>query len=262
MWEIFDQFGIWSLLDIVIIAFIIYQMFILLKGTHAAQMLTGITVLVISASALSAVAPLTALNWLISKFYPSFIIILVILFQDEFRRMLRKLGKRSFMLGVVKPFATQELLQISEAVSVLAQRHIGALIVIERDIVLNQYLEVGVTLDARISRDLIVSIFQPSSPIHDGAVTIQGDRVTAAGCVLPLTSQTDISSELGTRHRAALGISQETDAAVIVVSEEHGSISWVVDGEVTRGINLVALEYRLEEVFSEQERQLGQQGRS
>ena len=255
MWEIFAQFGIWSLVDILLIALIIYQMFILLKGTHAAQMLTGITVVVISASALSAIAPLTALNWLVSKFYPSFIVILVILFQDEFRRMLRKLGKRSFMLGVVKPFAMQELMQISEAVSILAQRHIGALIVIERDIVLNQYIEVGVTIDARISKDLILSIFQPASPIHDGAITVRGERIIAAGCFLPLTRQTEISPDLGTRHRAALGISQETDAAVIVVSEEKGSISWVADGKVTRDINLVALEYRLEEVFSEQQRQ-------
>lgn len=255
MWEIFAQFGIWSLVDILLIALIIYQMFILLKGTHAAQMLTGITVVVVSASALSAIAPLTALNWLASKFYPSFIVILVILFQDEFRRMLRKLGKRSFMLGVVKPFAIQELMQISEAVSILAQRHIGALIVIERDIVLNQYIEVGVTIDARISKDLIISIFQPASPIHDGAITVRGERITAAGCFLPLTRQTEISPDLGTRHRAALGISQETDAAVIVVSEEKGSISWVADGKVTRDINLVALEYRLEEVFSEQQRQ-------
>ena len=255
MWEIFAQFGMWSLVDILLIALIIYQMFILLKGTHAAQMLTGITVVVISASALSAIAPLTALNWLVSKFYPSFIVILVILFQDEFRRMLRKLGKRSFMLGVVKPFAMQELMQISEAVSILAQRHIGALIVIERDIVLNQYIEVGITIDARISKDLILSIFQPASPIHDGAITVRGERITAAGCFLPLTRQTEISPDLGTRHRAALGISQETDAAVIVVSEEKGSISWVADGKVTRDINLVALEYRLEEVFSEQQRQ-------
>ena len=253
MWEIFDQFGIWSLVDVLLIAFVIYQMFILLKGTHAAQMLTGISV-VISAAALSAFAPLTALNWLISKFYPSFIIIVVILFQDEFRRMLRKLGKRSFMLGVVKPFATQELLQISEAVSILAQRHVGALIVIERDIVLNQYLEMGATIDARISRDLIISIFQQASPIHDGAITIQDERITAAGCFLPLTRQTNLSPEFGTRHRAAIGISQETDAAVIVVSEEHGVISWVEDGKVTHNINLVALEYRLEEVFSEQQR--------
>ena len=255
MWEIFAQFSIWSLVDILLIALIIYQMFILLKGTHAAQMLTGITVVVVSASALSAIAPLTALNWLVSKFYPSFIVIIVILFQDEFRRMLRKLGKRSFMLGVVKPFAIQELMQISEAVSILAQRHIGALIVIERDIVLNQYIEVGVTIDARISKDLIISIFQPASPIHDGAITVRGERITAAGCFLPLTRQTEISPDLGTRHRAALGISQETDAAVIVVSEEKGSISWVADGKVTRDINLVALEYRLEEVFSEQQRQ-------
>lgn len=255
MWEIFAQFGMWSLVDISLIALIIYQMFILLKGTHAAQMLTGITVVVISASALSAIAPLTALNWLVSKFYPSFIVILVILFQDEFRRMLRKLGKRSFMLGVVKPFAMQELMQISEAVSILSQRHIGALIVIERDIVLNQYIEVGVTIDARISKDLIISIFQPASPIHDGAITVRGERITAAGCFLPLTRQTEVSPDLGTRHRAALGISQETDAAVIVVSEEKGSISWVADGKVTRDINLVALEYRLEEVFSEQQRQ-------
>lgn len=258
MWEIFDQFGVWALLDIVIIAFIIYQMFMLLKGTHAAQMLTGITVVVISASALSAFAPLTALNWLIGKFYPSFIVILVILFQDEFRRMLRKLGKRSFMLGVVKPFDTKELMQISEAVSILAQRHIGALIVLERDIVLNQYLEVGVAIDARISRDLIISIFQPASPLHDGAIAIQGERITAAGCFLPLSRQGELSSELGTRHRAALGINQETDAVVVVVSEELGIISWVEDGKVIRNIDLVSLEYRLEEFFSDRLQERGQ----
>lgn len=253
MAEIFGQFGIWSLIDIAIIAFIVYQMFMLLQGTHAAQMLKGVIVVVVSASALLAFAPLTALNWLMNKFYPSFIVILVILFQDDFRRMLRTLGKRSFAVGAVTVFAKQELVQISEAISILAQRRIGALVVIERDIVLNQYINMGVSIDARISIDLLVSIFQPTSPIHDGAVAIQGGRVSAAGCLLPLTKHEKLTNNLGTRHRAALGVSQETDAAVIVVSEERGSISWVADGKVDHDIDLVTLEGHLGEIFIEEE---------
>lgn len=254
MWEIFNQFDIWSVIDIAVIAFLIYQMFLLLQGTHAAHMLKGIIVVVVLASTLSAVAPLIALNWLINKFYPSFIIIVVILFQEDFRRMLRKLGKRSFMVGAVSIFEEQEIAQISKAISTLAQRHIGALVVIERNIILDQYIELGVNIDARITKDLIVSIFQPISPIHDGATTIQSGRIAAAGCFLPLTKQGDLPPDIGTRHRAAIGVSQETDAAVIVVSEEHGSISWVIDGQVQANINLASLEQKLGEIFVEQEK--------
>ena len=253
MSEIFTQFGIWSLLDIIVIAFIIYHVFMLLRGTQAAQMLTGITVVVIFASILSAVAPLIALNWLINKLYPSFIVIIVVLFQDEFRRMLRKLGKRSFMISAVKEFARHELQQIIDAVYYLAKKRIGALIVIERDIVLNQYIEMGVNIDASISKDLLISIFQPNSPIHDGAVTVRGNKITAAGCFLPLTNQPDLPPSYGTRHRAAIGITQDTDAAVILVSEEHGNVCWVEDGSVQRDIDQVFLERRLKKLFIEHE---------
>lgn len=253
MTDIIAQFDLWSLLDITVIAFVIYHLFMLLRGTHAAQMLIGIAVVIISTSILSAVAPLTALNWLINKLYPSFIVIIVILFQDEFRHILRKLGKRSFMISAVKEFARHELQQIIDAVYYLAKRRTGALIVIERDIVLNQYIEMGVGIDARISKDLLISIFQPNSPIHDGAVTVRGNRITAAGCFLPLTKQPDLPPSYGTRHRAAIGVSQDTDAAVILVSEEHGNVSWVEDGSVQRNVDQVFLERRLKKLFIEHE---------
>ncbi len=233
MIEILDQFGFWAAVDIVIIAFIIYHTLLLIRGTRAAQMLTGILI-VVATFLLSSIVPLTTLNWVMNKFYSSFIIIIIILFQDDIRHVLSRMGKKSFIPGSDTLSSSQILDEITRAAAALANKRIGALIVLERNIILSRYVEVGTLLDARVSKELLLSVFHPSSPIHDGAAIIQRGRISAAGCFLPLTRDENLDANWGTRHRAAIGISQETDAIVVLVSEEGASISLVVEGKVSR----------------------------
>lgn len=254
MLEILDQFSIWAVLDILLIAFIIYHILLLIRGTRAAQMLTGILI-VIAAYLLSSIVPLTTLNWVMNKFYSSFIIIIIILFQDDIRHVLSRMGKKSFIPGSDNLSSSQILDEISRAAAALAAKRIGALIVLERNIILARYVEVGTLLDARVSKEIIMSIFHPSSPIHDGAVIIQRGRISAAGCFLPLTRDENLDPNWGTRHRAAIGISQETDAIVVLVSEEGASISLVVDGRVSRKMDPKDLRKSLNELLAEDEEQ-------
>lgn len=233
MQEVLDQFSFWSAVDISIIAFIIYHILLLIRGTRAAQMLTGILI-VIAAFLFSSVVPLTTLNWVMNKFYSSFIIILIILFQDDIRHVLSRMGKKSFIPGSDNLSSAQILDEIMRAAFALATKRIGALIVLERNIILSRYVEVGSLLDARVSKELLLSIFHTSSPMHDGAAIIQQGRIAAAGCFLPLTRDENLEPNWGTRHRAAIGISQETDAIVVLVSEEGASVSLVVEGRVSR----------------------------
>ena len=232
MMEIMQQFNIAAIIDIAIIAFIIYHLLLLIRGTRAAQMLTGI-LFVIAAFLISSLAQLTTLNWLMNKFYSSFIIILVILFQEDIRQVLSRMGKKPIISGTDHYSSAHMIDEITRAASSLANKRIGALIVLERSIILSRYIDVGILLDSRISKELLVSIFHTSSPIHDGAVIIQRGRVAAAGCFLPLTREQDLDPNMGTRHRAAIGISQETDALVVLMSEEGGSISLVAEGNIT-----------------------------
>lgn len=232
MIEIIQQFNLVAVIDILLIAFIIYHLLLLIRGTRAAQMLTGILI-VIAAFLISSIAQLTTLNWLMNKFYSSFIIILVILFQEDIRQVLSRMGKKSIISGVDHYSSAFMIDEITRAASSLANKRIGALIVLERSILLSRYVDVGILLDSRISKELLVSIFHTSSPIHDGAVIVQRGRVAAAGCFLPLTREQDLDPNMGTRHRAAIGISQETDALVVLISEEGGSISLVADGMIT-----------------------------
>ncbi len=252
MLEIFSQFSIWAAVDIAIISFIIYHILLLIRGTRAAQMLTGILI-VIAAFLMSSVVPLTTLNWVMNKFYSSFIIIIIILFQDDIRRVLSRMGKKSLISGR-DALPSHELLdEITKAAHALATKKIGALIVLERQIILNRYIEGGVPLDARVSKELLVSIFHPSSPIHDGAVVIQRGRVFAAGCFLPLTRDENIDLNWGTRHRAALGISQETDAIVVLVSEEAQAMALAVEGRISRKLEPKDLRESLAELLAEDE---------
>lgn len=248
--EVLEQFGIWAVVDILIIAFIIYHLLLLIRGTRAAQMLTGV-LFVVAAFLLSKVVPLTTLNWVMSKFYSSFLILLVILFQEDIRHVLSQMGKKSFIPTGDYLSSNQILDEITRAGSSLASKRIGALIVIERNIILSRYVDVGILLDARVSKELLVSIFHTSSPIHDGAVIIQRGRVSAAGCFLPLTRQENLDPNMGTRHRAALGISQETDAVVVLVSEEGGSISIVTDGRISGSLSPKQLRRSLQELLLE-----------
>lgn len=254
MHEIVEQFGFWAAVDIAIIAFIIYHILLLIRGTRAAQMLTGILI-VVAAFLLSSIVPLTTLNWVMNKFYSSFIIIIIILFQDDIRHVLSRMGKKSFIPGTDNLSSGQILDEITRAAAALASKRIGALIVMERNIILSRYVEVGTMLDARVSKELLVSIFHPSSPIHDGAAIIQRGRIAAGGCFLPLTRDENLDPNWGTRHRAAIGISQETDAIVVLVSEEGASMSLVVEGKVSRKMDPKDLRKSLTDLLAAEEKE-------
>ena len=233
MWELFGDFSFWSAFDVLLLSVIFYQILLLIRGTRAAQIMIGMLV-VVGLFVLSNVFPLTAVNWMMNKFYSSFIIILIIIFQDDIRHVLSTMGRRKIFGGQDTSASIQLIDEISRAAASLAAKRIGALLVIERSIILSRYVDIGVPLDSRISKEILMSIFHPSSPIHDGAVIIQQGRLAAAGCFLPLTRDEHLDPNLGTRHRAAIGISEETDALVVVVSEEGASMSLVENGELSR----------------------------
>ncbi len=229
--EIFEQFSWWSVLDIVVITFLIYQILILIRGTRTAQMLTGILIVILGFQA-SSLVPLTTFNWLMSKFYSSIVLIIIILFQEDIRNALSRMGKKPLLTNAEAMASHYLLDELTRAAFALSSKKIGALLVIERNIILSRYIDIGISLDAKISKELLLAIFEPHSPIHDGAVMIRQGRLAAAGCFLPLTRTENLKQEMGTRHRAAIGISQETDALVILVSEEKGTVSIVHEGNI------------------------------
>lgn len=231
--DVLQQFTIWSALDVLLLAIIIYQILLLIRGTRAAQILIGM-LLVVGLFVVSNIFPLTTVNWMMNKFYSSFIIILIIIFQDDIRHVLSSMGRRNIFVGQDWSTSVHIIDEITRAASALAAKRIGALIVIERGIILTRYVDIGVPLDAKISKEILMSIFHPSSPIHDGAVILQRGRIAASGCFLPLTRDEHVDPNLGTRHRAAIGISEETDALVVVVSEEGASVAIVEDGKIFR----------------------------
>jgi diadenylate cyclase len=228
------SFGWRDGLDILLVALVIYRLLVMLRGTRAIQMATGLGALV-AASLLAQWLDLQSLQWLVGHFWSFWVIALLVLFQPELRRGLARLGQGSIfqnLLGAGGEEHARVVDEVVTAVESLAARRIGALIVIERSTGLRHYAELGVPLDALVSADLISSLFLPYSPLHDGAMLIQGTRVVAAGCFLPLSRNTQVGRGLGTRHRAALGVSEETDAVAIVVSEETGRISLAVEGQI------------------------------
>ncbi|MCY4380773.1 MAG: diadenylate cyclase CdaA [Proteobacteria bacterium] len=249
MLYLLTNFQWWSLLDILIIWLLIYHCAKLVRGTRAEQVLVGILVVSISYF-LSNTLPLTTLRWLLSKFYASILIITIILFQDEIKSALSKLGKNPLLnqsdssAGSIA--STQYAFdEIVRATSILAQQKIGALIILEKNIILDRYVEVGVKIDAAVSHQILVSIFHPTSPIHDGAVIIKQGRVAVAGCFLPLSQSSKLALHMGTRHRAGFGISEQTDAVVILVSEERGSIHLIYDGHIESNLTAPGLMQRL-----------------
>ena len=253
MSEIIQKLGPWAFIDILIIAVLVYNMLLLIRGTRAMQMVLGLLMMSAFAFVLSQFYPLSTLKWLMDKFYSSILIILVILFQEDIRRVLSRMGKKTVFPSGESISSQQILDEVNRAVTSLANKKIGALIVLERNILLNRYVDVGVLIDARISRELLVSIFYPESPIHDGAVIVQQGRISAAGCFLPLTRDENVDPDLGTRHRAAIGISQETDAIVLVVSEERKAISLVIDGNVSRDLGAKELRKVLRNLLASSE---------
>jgi diadenylate cyclase len=215
-----------DLIDIMIVAFLIYQVFLIIRGTGAVQVGFGILFLIIIYF-LSQSFGLRTLNWTLTKIFPYLVFIILILFQHEIRKAVSVLGQNPFINIFTRQLGTQPLDEIVLAVTAMASKRIGAIVILQREMGLKNYIEGGVVIDAKVSYDLLMSIFNPASPLHDGAVIIQGDRISAAACFLPLTMNPYLARELGSRHRAAIGLSEETDAMVIVVSEETGKISMV-----------------------------------
>lgn len=230
-------------IDIVIVAALVYQFLMIIRGRRAVHVLMGVGVLGLMYG-IAVWAKLELLHTILATLLPYTPIALIVMFQAELRRALARLGRRPF-LGVSQLERRELSQEVVLAVAKLSQSRIGALIVIERKIGLRTFIESGVTLDAQVSRDLLCSIFHPGGTLHDGAVIIQGDRIAGAACFLPLTTNPLLMTELGTRHRAALGISEESDCIAIVVSEETGKVSVATFGEIELDVPLERVEHLL-----------------
>jgi diadenylate cyclase len=230
------------LLDIVLVAVVIYRLMLLLKESTAIKVLVATPLLLIG-SLLAQFAGLQTLRWLMNNFFGSIFIILAIIFQHDIRRAILSFNRSRLAKGIDAEeedanAVVEELVVSAES---LASRRIGALIVVEREMPLASFMAVGTEIDAKVTSELITSIFLPYSPIHDGAVIIQRGKLTKAGCFLPLTQNPEVAKELGTRHRAAIGLTELADALVIVVSEETGAVSVVVGGKINRELEVGAL---------------------
>jgi uncharacterized protein (TIGR00159 family) len=239
-------------IDIVIVAVGIYWLLLLIRGTRAVQILVGLIVL-IGASVLSELFELVTVRLILENFLTSAVLIIIVLFQQDIRRALARVG-RGFFPAVSAEQESQIVEEVVRAAQALSKRRIGALIVLARETVLDDQIETGTALDSEVSKDLLVSLFVPSSPLHDGAAVIQEGRIAYAGAILPLTLKTDLPEGVGTRHRAAVGITEETDAVVVVVSEETASISAVMGGEILQGLDAPRLREALSEIMSGERR--------
>jgi diadenylate cyclase len=240
--------------DIVAVTLGIYWLLLLIRGTRAGQILVGLLVL-FTANFASETFGLVTLRSILATFMQSAIIIIVILFQHDLRRALARVG-RGFFPSVSAQQESQMLEEVVRAAQILAQKRLGALIVLERETSLEDQIEGGQAVDAAVTKELIVSLFVPYAPLHDGALLIQGGRVALAGAILPLTLKTDLPEGVGTRHRAAVGITEETDAVVVVVSEETKAISLVMGGEMVRELDAPRLRELLREILGGERRDL------
>jgi diadenylate cyclase len=233
-----------AVIDILLVAVLIYQAMMIVRGRRAARVLLGLGVVVLT-YALAIYAGLELLRTVLEALVPYTAFALIVMFQSELRRMLARLGEQRW-IGTSGRFQTRETAdEIMLAAAHLAQHKIGALIVLEGDIGLRSFIESGVALDSRVTRDLLLAIFHPGAALHDGAVIVQGGRIAAAACFLPLTMNPQLSGKLGTRHRAAIGITEESDCLAVVVSEERGTISLASGGELEENVSLETLAERL-----------------
>ncbi len=235
-------------LDIAIVSFAIYWLLMLMRGTRAIQVLLGLIALIALRLAAD-LFELVTLSWILDNFLASAVLIIIVLFQADIRRGLARMGRGVFP-SISEHQESQILEEVVRASQGLAEKRVGALIVLERDTGLEDMVESGTPVDAVVSKEILTSIFLPYSPIHDGAVVVTQGRITHAGCILPLTLRTDLPDGVGTRHRAAVGITEETDAVVIVVSEETGGISVVVGGQLRRNLDAPQLRVVLTDLFS------------
>ncbi len=235
-------------IDILIVAFAIYWLLLLIRGTRAIQIVVGLIVL-FAANLVSMVFQLVTVRLILDSFIPYAVLIIVILFQNDIRRALARVG-RGFFRAVSAVHDSQIVEEIVRAAQILSQRRLGALLVLERETGLDDQIEAGTVIDSEVSKELLVALFQPSSPLHDGAVVIQEGRVAQAGAILPLTLKSDLPEGVGTRHRAAVGITEETDALVVVVSEETATISVVLGGEMVQDLDGPRLRVVLTDILS------------
>ncbi len=237
-----------DIIDVAIVAFLVYQLLLLLRGRRAMQMLVSLFVIVVIGF-IARWLQFDALNWLMSGLKGVWAIVFVVLFQEELRRMLGQVGQSRFLRPFVKLEQGEVIDTLVTAANSLAQKKTGAVIVIERTARLTNYYQTGVMLDAPVVSSLLVSIFTPLTPLHDGAVILRGRRIVAARCTLPLSQNPYFVHTLGMRHRAAVGLTEETDAVVVVVSEETGEISLALGGQISRGLSPAALREKLTQLL-------------
>jgi len=250
MYEMIGQLRWQDGLDIGIITFLIYRLLQMVRGSRAMQMIIGLAILSM-AYVVSRALGLFTLNWILDNFLASLILIIIVIFQSDIRRALTQVGTAPLFSAERAAQRREDVIEeVSEAALKLAARRVGALIVFQREVGLNEFMEIGTRLDARVSRELVESVFLPTSPIHDGALVIQRGRVTAVRCLLPLSANPSLRTTMGTRHRAAIGVTEETDAVAIVVSEQEGAIALVVGGNVSEKIDGARLRSALRGLLS------------
>ncbi|MDZ4787246.1 MAG: diadenylate cyclase CdaA [bacterium] len=241
-----------QVIDVLIVAYLVYRGLLIIKGTRAAPMLAGLAV-VILIYFIAKPLGLNTVAWFLGNFLSSIILIIIVIFQDEIRRGLTKVGLQPVFVRMGKPVLNDTIEELSLACAKISREKLGALIVIQQEIGLDEFVEDGVTLDAKVDRKLICSIFLKDSALHDGALVVEGGRIKAAGCVLPLSHNPDLDPNLGTRHRAAMGLSERSDAIIIVVSEENGTISLVREGRITRNLDAAMLRDALHRLITTHE---------
>ena len=250
VWNVFHRPGLADIIDIIVVAFVIYELIMLTRQTRGSAVLKGLVLLLVIVG-VSNLLGLTALNWLLMNILANGTVVLVILFQPELRKALEQMG-RGTVLDKNHEDKSEEARVVDEVIKCLtnlSRRRVGALIVFEQKTGLQDVIETGISIDGQVSAALLENIFEPNTPLHDGAVVVRGTRVMAGACILTLTEGAGISHELGTRHRAAIGISETTDAVVLIVSEETGIISVARSGKLTRHLDTKALRELLGEMY-------------
>jgi len=247
------KFNLSSVIDILIVAFLMYRLMLLIKGTRAVQLIKGLAVLLVI-TAFASLFNLYTINWLLGKSMTALVVALPVVFQPELRRALEKLGRGRFLNHpTLAPSGEIDQVkvvnEIIRAVTLLSKNKIGGLIVLERETGLEDHIDTGVKVDGLVTAEFLVNIFVPKTPLHDGAVIIRGDRVAAAACFLPLSESPHLPSDLGTRHRAGIGITEHSDAVAVIISEETGYISLAVEGVINRSLDEVELSKRLTDLL-------------
>jgi diadenylate cyclase len=248
MSQVFTLGWLFVAIDIALLSVLIYRLLLLIRGTRAVQMFIGLLTIILLAITADWL-DLGGLKWLISNLTTVWVVAFLVLFQPELRRGLAQIGQSRFFASLVTGTRFAVLGEIVKAVEEMAEERIGGLIVLERTMGLRNYVETGTRLDAAVTAELLLTIFTPRTTLHDGAVILPGDRIVAAGCILPLSQNPRLSQAIGTRHRAALGLAEETDAVVVVVSEETGAISIASDGRLIRRLDAGTLRSELSRRF-------------